>query len=72
MNLKYKKATIDDIDILTKTRIEVLRAANKLSDDVDMKEVEKTSYEYYKMHYKMKRILHILRLMKKNLLVQVE
>lgn len=38
MNLKYKKATIDDIDILTKTRIEVLRAANKLSDDVDMKE----------------------------------
>lgn len=30
MNLKYKKATIDDIDILTKTRIEVLRAANKL------------------------------------------
>ena len=48
MNLKYKKATIDDIEILTKTRIEVLRAANKLSDDVDMKEVEKTSYEYYK------------------------
>ena len=48
MNLKYKKATIDDIDILTKTRIEVLRAANKLSDDVDMKEVEKTCYEYYK------------------------
>ena len=48
MNLKYKKATIDDIEILTKARIEVLRAANKLSDDVDMKEVEKTSYEYYK------------------------
>lgn len=30
MNLKYKKATIEDLDILTKTRIEVLRAANKL------------------------------------------
>ena len=48
MDLKYKKATIDDIEILTKTRIEVLRAANRLSDDVDMKEVEKTSFEYYK------------------------
>ena len=49
MNLIYKKATIYDIEILTKTRIEVLRAANKLSDDVDMKEVEKTSFEYYKI-----------------------
>ena len=48
MDLKYKKATIDDIEVLTKTRIEVLRAANKLSDVVDMKEVEKASYEYYK------------------------
>lgn len=48
MDLKYKKATIDDIEVLTKTRIEVLRSANKLSGVVDMKEVEKTSYEYYK------------------------
>lgn len=48
MKLLYKKATIEDIDLLTKTRIEVLRAANKLSDDVDMSEVEKQSYEYYK------------------------
>jgi len=47
--LIYKKATIDDIEILTKTRIEVLRAANKLSDEVDMKEVEMASYEYYKV-----------------------
>lgn len=47
MELIYKKATIEDIEILTKTRIEVLRAANKLSDDVDMAEVEKQSYEYY-------------------------
>ena len=35
MNLIYKKATIEDIDILTETRIEVLKAANKLSDDAD-------------------------------------
>lgn len=47
MKLIYKRATIDDIEILTKTRIEVLRAANKLADDVDMTEVEKQSYEYY-------------------------
>ena len=39
---------MDDIDILTKSRIEVLRAANKLAEDVDMSEVEKWSYDYYK------------------------
>jgi len=47
MGLTYKKATIEDIDILAETRIKVLRAANKLSDNVDMKEVKKQSYEYY-------------------------
>ena len=44
----YKKATIKDIDELVRTRIIVLRAANKLSDDVDMSVVEKESYAYYK------------------------
>lgn len=48
MELIYKRATTDDLDILTETRIIVLRAANKLSDDVDMTEVKKQSYEYYK------------------------
>lgn len=48
MNLTYKKATIEDIDILTETRIEVLRAANKLTRDTDMSEVKKQSYHYYK------------------------
>ena len=48
MSLTYKRATIGDIDILTETRIEVLRAANKLSDDIDMSEVKKQSYGYYK------------------------
>lgn len=47
MALIYKKATIDDLEILTETRIEVLRAANKLSDDVDMSEVKKQSFDYY-------------------------
>ena len=41
MALIYKKGTIEDIDLLTKTRIEVLRAANKLSSDTDMYEVER-------------------------------
>ena len=47
MNLIYKRAKLEDIDILTKTRIEVLRAANQLSDDTDMSEVERESYNYY-------------------------
>lgn len=48
MNLIYKKATVEDIDILTKSRIEVLKAANKLTEDVDMTEVETQSYDYYR------------------------
>ena len=47
MNLTYKRATLEDIDILVKTRIEVLRAANKLCADTDMSEVERQSYLYY-------------------------
>ena len=46
--MNIKKATIADIDELIRTRIIVLRAANNLSDDVDMSVVEKESYEYYK------------------------
>lgn len=48
MDLEFKKATISDIDILTETRIVVLRAANRLSDDVDMSDVKRESYDYYK------------------------
>ncbi len=47
MDLTFRKATIDDIDLLTKTRIEVLRAANRLPDDTDMRDVEKQSRMYY-------------------------
>lgn len=46
MNLTYKKATMEDIDVLTETRIEVLRAANQLSDDI-LSEVQEQSYHYY-------------------------
>ena len=47
MNLNYRKAGISDLELLTRTRIEVLRAANGLSSDTDMTEVEKQSYAYY-------------------------
>lgn len=45
---EYRKATIEDIDELVRTRIVVLRAANKLSDDTDMSVVKKESFAYYK------------------------
>ena len=48
MNLEYRKAAIFDLDILTKTRIQVLRAANQLEPSVDMSEVERETQKYYK------------------------
>lgn len=45
---EYKRATMEDIDELVRTRIIVLRAANKLSDDEDMSVVEEESYVYYR------------------------
>ena len=45
---EYKRATMEDIDELVRTRIIVLRAANKLPDDEDMFVVEKESYAYYR------------------------
>lgn len=43
---EYKRATMEDIDELVRTRIIVLRASNKLSDDEDMSVVEEESYAY--------------------------
>ena len=45
---EYKRATMEDIDELVRTRIIVLRAANKLSYDEDMSVVEVESYAYYR------------------------
>lgn len=45
---EYKRATLKDIEEMVRTRIMVLRAANRLSDDVDMSVVEQESYDYYK------------------------
>lgn len=47
MEFTYKRATVADIIMLTKTRVEVLRAANQLDESVDMSLVEQQSYEYY-------------------------
>lgn len=47
MKYFYKRAAVSDIDLLTKTRIEVLRAANQLSESVEMSMVEQQSREYY-------------------------
>lgn len=47
MQLIYKKATIEDIECLTESRIEVLKSANQLSDDADLQEVKEQSYIYY-------------------------
>ena len=47
LQLYYKRATMEDIDELVRTRIIVLRAANKLSDDEDMSVVEEESKAYY-------------------------
>ena len=47
MGIEYRKATINDLTALTETRIEVLRAANQLNDNVDMSEVRRQSEVYY-------------------------
>ena len=48
MALEYKRATLADLDILTETRIEVLRAANRLDASADMTQVERATLAYYR------------------------
>lgn len=48
MELVYRRAGAEDLDLLVKTRIEVLRAANGLDDTVDMSAVEAQSRDYYR------------------------
>ncbi len=47
MDFVYKKADLDDLELLIQTRIEVLRAANQLDDTVDMTIVGQESRHYY-------------------------
>lgn len=45
--LQYRTATLDDLDMLTATRVTVLRAANGLEPSADMSRVEEESRRYY-------------------------
>ena len=47
MTIEYRKAKLSDLDLLVSTRIEVLRAANGLSSDADMRIIEAESRRYY-------------------------
>lgn len=48
MNLIYKRASAEDLELLTDTRIQVLRAANRLGMDTDMSKVREESRNYYR------------------------
>ena len=48
MELDYHKATLEDMDLLVRTRIQVLLAANQLPEDTDMTAVETASRDYYR------------------------
>ena len=48
MALEYKRATSEDLDILVETRMEVLRAANRLDASADMAQVERETRVYYR------------------------
>ncbi len=47
MSLTYQTASIEDLELLTATRIQVLRAANGLGEKEDLSFVEHKSREYY-------------------------
>ena len=48
MALEYKRAASEDLDILVETRMEVLRAANRLDASADMAQVERETRAYYR------------------------
>ena len=48
MAYTYRTATLDDLELLTRTRVAVLRAANRLPEDADMAAVEAASRDYYR------------------------
>ncbi len=52
VDLIYKRASLKDIEELVRTRIIVLRAANGLSEDADLSEVERESRIYYERSLK--------------------
>lgn len=51
-DIKFLKASLIDIDVLTQLRMEVLIAANNLQKDVDMSVVREETYHYYEHCFK--------------------
>ena len=47
MEPRFHKATLEDLDLLVRTRVQVLLAANRLPEDTDMSAVEQASRDYY-------------------------
>lgn len=47
MKLTYRRASLKDLELLTDTRVEILRAVNGLGPEVDMSEVRRQSRRYY-------------------------
>ncbi len=45
--LSFRRAGREELDLLVRTRVEILCAANRLPDDTDMRAVEAASREYY-------------------------
>ena len=48
MGIEYRRADLNDIELLVETRVEVLRAANQLGEDADMRRVGEESRRYYR------------------------
>ena len=48
MELIWHPATPQDIKLLTKTRIDILRAEHEIDENADMSEILVQTYEYYK------------------------
>ena len=48
MGLNYKRASLDDLELLVATRIEVLRSANGLDERTDMTDVKEQSRDYFR------------------------
>ena len=71
MELNYKKAVLEDIEILTETRITVLRAANQLSDDMLCLMLRNNRIYIIKNLFWKITMWHTWFLMVTNLLVQV-
>ncbi len=46
--LQYRKAALPDLELLVRTRLQVLRAANGLPQNTPLPEVEKESLDYYR------------------------